>query len=349
MKSVALNAFPRTLTRRPGAKQLRLTSRIPAVIYGRQTQPLNLELKLKDFEDLLHRSASETILVDLSIDGQDAAAKRLALVQEIQHHPLSGKVMHVDFHQVAEDEKVTVNLPVESVGEALGVKTNGGILEHVLFKIKLRGFPKDLPEVIEVDVSHLDVGQAIHLGEIKLPPGWRPSGTRVSRSLPLPRRLPKRRKPPRSKPPPRRWAKPKSSAKRRKARRKLPRRRATRRVPLQETRKVPLQETRRRRRRRPRRQPKRSLRLGRSRIEAIRPGWRGSGPARGWRTCISLWVWATPGRATSEPDTMPGFWPWTGWPRAGSWNGRRESNSTRAGLEWTGMVGGCCWCNRRRI
>jgi large subunit ribosomal protein L25 len=170
MKSVALNAFPRSLTRRPGVKQLRVASRVPAVIYGRQTQPLNLELKMKDFEDLLHRSASETILVDLSIDGQEAA-KRLALVQAIQHHPLTGKVMHVDFHQVAEDEKVTVTLPVESVGVAVGVKTGGGILEHVLFKIKLRGLPKDLPEVIEVDVSELEVGQAIHLGEIKLPPG----------------------------------------------------------------------------------------------------------------------------------------------------------------------------------
>lgn len=170
MKSVALNAYPRSLTRRPGAKRLRVASRIPAVIYGRQTQPLNLELKMKDFEDLLHRSASETILVDLAIDGQDAT-KRLALVQAIQHHPLSGSVMHVDFHQVAEDEKVTVTLPVESVGLAVGVKTNGGILEHVLFKIKLRGLPKDLPEVIEVDVTNLDVGQAIHLGEIQLPPG----------------------------------------------------------------------------------------------------------------------------------------------------------------------------------
>jgi large subunit ribosomal protein L25 len=170
MKAVALNAFPRSLTRRPGAKRLRATSRIPAVIYGRHTQPLNLELKLKDFEDLLHHSVSEAILVDLAIEGQDAA-KRLALVQEIQHHPLSGQVLHVDLHQVAEDEKVTVTLPVESVGEAAGVKTGGGILEHVLFKIKLRGLPKDLPEVIEVDVSALEVGQAIHLGEIKLPPG----------------------------------------------------------------------------------------------------------------------------------------------------------------------------------
>jgi large subunit ribosomal protein L25 len=140
------------------------------VIYGRQTQPLNLELKVKDFEDLLHHSVSETILVDLSIDGQQSA-KHLALVQEIQHHPLTGRVLHVDFHQVAEDERVTVTLPVESVGEAVGVKTGGGILEHVLFKIKLRGLPKDLPEVIEVDVSSLEVGQAIHLGEIKLPAG----------------------------------------------------------------------------------------------------------------------------------------------------------------------------------
>jgi large subunit ribosomal protein L25 len=170
MKAVALNAFPRSLTRRPGAKRLRTASRIPAVIYGRQTQPLNLELKVKDFEDLLHHSVSEAILVDLSIDGPEAA-KRLAMVQEIQHHPLTGRVLHVDFHQVAEDEKVTVTLPVESVGEAAGVKTSGGILEHVLFKVKLRGLPKDLPEVIEVDVSHLEVGQAIHLGEIKLPPG----------------------------------------------------------------------------------------------------------------------------------------------------------------------------------
>jgi large subunit ribosomal protein L25 len=170
MKSVALNAFPRSLTRRPGAKRLRAAARIPAVIYGRQTQPCNLELKVKDFEDILHHSVSETILVDLAIDGE-TAGQRLALVQQIQHHPLTGQVLHVDFHQVAEDEKVTVTLPVESVGEAVGVKAGGGVLEHVLFKIKLRGLPKDLPEVVDVDVSHLEVGQAIHLGEIPLPAG----------------------------------------------------------------------------------------------------------------------------------------------------------------------------------
>jgi large subunit ribosomal protein L25 len=170
MKAVALTAFPRSQTRRKGAKQLRASARVPAVIYGREVQPQNLELKQKEMEDLLHHAASETILVDLSI-ADDANGNRLALVQEVQHHPLTGRVLHVDFHQVAEDEKVTVTLAVEALGEAVGVKAGGGVLEHVLFKVKVRGLPKDLPEVITVDVSHLEIGQAIHLNEITLPAG----------------------------------------------------------------------------------------------------------------------------------------------------------------------------------
>jgi large subunit ribosomal protein L25 len=102
---------------------------------------------------------------------EDAKPKRLVLVQEIQHHPLSGEVLHVDLHEVAEDEKVTVMVPVETLGEATGVKTDGGVLEHVLFKIKVRALPTDLPETIEVDVTHLAIGQSIHLGEIKAPSG----------------------------------------------------------------------------------------------------------------------------------------------------------------------------------
>src|SRR5207245_3978886 len=170
MKSVALNAFPRLLGRRPGAKRLRASGRIPAVIYGRQIQPQKLEVNAKEMETLIHHSVSENLLVDLEVK-DDARPKRLALVKEIQHHALSGQVLHVDFHEVGENEKVTVMVEVETVGEAEGVKTAGGVLEHVLFKIRVRGLPKDLPEVISVDVSHLNIGQAIHLGEIKAPEG----------------------------------------------------------------------------------------------------------------------------------------------------------------------------------
>lgn len=168
MKSVALNAFPRALSRRGGSKKLRSEGRIPAVIYGRQAKPENLELVARDMENLMKSAASENMLVDLSVK-ENARPNRLALVQEVQHHALNGVVLHVDFHEVAENEKVTIMVPVETEGEAVGVKTGGGVLEHVLFKIKARALPKDLPEVITVDVSNLEIGQAIHLGEIKVP------------------------------------------------------------------------------------------------------------------------------------------------------------------------------------
>ncbi len=170
MKSVPLKAYPRTQTRRGGVKKLRDTGRVPAVIYGREVKPQNLEISAKEIGDLIHHSASENLLVDLAVEN-DAHAKRLALVQEIQHHPLDGKVLHVDFHEVAENEKVIVNVPVETIGEAIGVKTGGGVLEHVLFKLKVRCLPKDLPEQIVVDVTHLELNKTIHISDLKMPAG----------------------------------------------------------------------------------------------------------------------------------------------------------------------------------
>jgi large subunit ribosomal protein L25 len=170
MKSVALNAFPRTLGRRAGSKSLRASGRIPAVIYGKLNPPQSLEINSLDIRDVIHGAASENVLLNLTVQG-DAKPSRLAIIQEIQHHVLSNQVLHIDLHEVAENEKVTMTVPVESLGEALGVKTGGGTLEHVLFKLKVRALPKDLPESLVVDVSHLDIGQAIHIGDIQPPPG----------------------------------------------------------------------------------------------------------------------------------------------------------------------------------
>lgn len=171
MKTVNLNAFPRTQTRRGEVKKLRASGRVPAVIYGKELkQPQNLEVDSKDLTNLIKHSVSENLLLDLTVK-DDARPKRLALVQEIQHHALSGQVLHIDFHEVAENEKVTIMVGIESVGEAIGVKADGGILEHVLHKIKVRALPKDLPEVLTVDVSHLKIGQSIHIGDIKPPAG----------------------------------------------------------------------------------------------------------------------------------------------------------------------------------
>jgi large subunit ribosomal protein L25 len=165
MKSVSLKAFPRKLVRRNQVKQLRAAGRVPATIYGSRRAAQNLEVSLTDLEELIHQAASENMLVDLTVEG-DGQPQRLALVQDIQHNPLSGKVLHVDFHEVSPDEKVTITVPVEPIGEAVGVKAGGGILEHVLFKLKVRALPKDLPEVIRVDVSALEIGKSLHIGEI---------------------------------------------------------------------------------------------------------------------------------------------------------------------------------------
>ena len=170
MKSVSLKAYPRSQVQRAEVKKLRTAGRIPATIYGRQAAPQNLEVDFIEVTNLLQHSASENVLVDLCVD-QDARAKRLALVQDVQHHPLSAKVMHVDLHEVAENEKVTVFVPVETTGEAAGVKNGGGTLEHVLHKLKVRCLPKDLPEEILIDVTALEIGKSIHLGEIVPPAG----------------------------------------------------------------------------------------------------------------------------------------------------------------------------------
>ena len=141
---------------------MRAGGRIPAVIYGRHNPPQNLEITSRDLENLVHAAASENVLVDLVV----GAGKRLALVKDIQHHPLSGKMLHVDMQEVAENEKVTVMVPIETIGEAVGVKTGGGVLEHVLFKIKVRATPRYLPEVITLNVTTMEIGQSVHIGEI---------------------------------------------------------------------------------------------------------------------------------------------------------------------------------------
>lgn len=170
MKSVSLKVYPRTVAGRNALKSLRSGGRIPAVIYGADQQPQSLEVDSKELDTVLHHHVSETLLLDLNVES-DARPQRLALVQDVQHHPLSRNVLHVDFHEVSADKPVVVSVTVESTGEPIGVKTGGGVLEHVLYKVKIRALPKDLPEAIVVDVSSLETGRAIHVGELQPPSG----------------------------------------------------------------------------------------------------------------------------------------------------------------------------------
>jgi len=169
MKSVPLTAYTRSVAGRNAVKKLRDAGRVPTVIYGGKTASQTLELNQLEIDKLIAHSASENVLVDLAVEG-DARPARLALVQEVQHDPITGKVLHIDFHEVSATEKVTISVPLETVGTAQGVK-DGGVLEHVLHKVKVRALPADLPVVVEVDVSEMVLGKVLHLGEIPLPAG----------------------------------------------------------------------------------------------------------------------------------------------------------------------------------
>jgi large subunit ribosomal protein L25 len=169
MKAVALTAYPRTARGRNQVKKRRATGLVPASLYGRRTEARVLEVQYEEIEKVIAHSASEHILVDLSIDGE-AGDPHLTLIQEVQHHPLNRKILHVDFHAVDPNEPVTVKVPVETVGEAVGVKA-GGLLEHIRFEVELKGLPRELPEVLEVDVSNLNLDESLTIGQLSLPEG----------------------------------------------------------------------------------------------------------------------------------------------------------------------------------
>src|SRR5690606_7872170 len=113
----------------------------------------------KSIEGILAHAVGENLLVDLEIkEEKGGTLNRLAIIQEVQHHPLCGDILHVDFHAVSVDELLHTEVPVEPVGEAAGVKTHGGILEQMLRSLEIECLPKDLPEIFRVDVSNLNVG-----------------------------------------------------------------------------------------------------------------------------------------------------------------------------------------------
>src|SRR5437773_1044300 len=166
-KQVKLTAERRTAIGRAAVRKLKASGSVPAVMYGSKDKPEALQVSKRDINALLSHAAGENILVELEIAGKS----RLALVQEVQHAPLGGAVLHVDFHAVSQDEVIQADVPLEPVGTANGVKNMGGLLEQNLRSLAIECLPRDLPDVIRVDVSALDIGDSIHVREIQLPSG----------------------------------------------------------------------------------------------------------------------------------------------------------------------------------
>ena len=170
-KQVKLTAERRTATGRSAVRKLKAHGIVPAVIYGAKDQPQPLQLAKRDISAMLSHASGENILVELEIGGDGEKTSRMALVQEVQHSPLGGDVLHVDFHAVSMDETIEADIPIEPTGTATGVKNFGGLLEQNLRSLAIECLPRDLPDLISVDVSELNIGDAIHVRDLTLPPG----------------------------------------------------------------------------------------------------------------------------------------------------------------------------------
>jgi large subunit ribosomal protein L25 len=166
-KQAKLTAERRTAIGRSAVRKLKASGSVPAVMYGSKDKPEALQVSKRDINALLSHAAGENILVELEIGGKS----RLALVQEVQHAPLGGAVLHVDFHAVSQDEVIQAEVPLEPTGIANGVKNMGGLLEQNLRTLAIECLPRDLPDVLRVDVSELNIGDSIHVREIQLPSG----------------------------------------------------------------------------------------------------------------------------------------------------------------------------------
>jgi len=170
-KQVKLSARPRSESGRNAVKQVRARGAVPAVIYGIKDAPANLEVQKKELTQLLAHAVGENILVELEINDGGKINSRLSLIQEVQHHPVRGDIIHVDFHSVSATEEIEAEVVLEPTGEAVGVKTYGGLLQQSMRALAISCTPQNLPEIITVDVSALNIGEAIHVRDIKLPAG----------------------------------------------------------------------------------------------------------------------------------------------------------------------------------
>ncbi len=157
-----LTAEKRSETGKSAARLMRRTGYLPAVVYGHGEESRALRLKKDEVQQLLGRISVATTMIDLRVDGE---APQRVLIREVQRHPFRDDILHLDFFQVRADEAIRVEVPVHLEGKSVGVEA-GGILQQIRYEIAIECLPDEIPEAFTIDVSALDVGDSIHIGDV---------------------------------------------------------------------------------------------------------------------------------------------------------------------------------------
>jgi len=160
MKSITINGSTRKVLGKKSTKELRKQEMVPCVLYG-EGEPVHFSAKELDFSKLVYTPNAHTVKIVLEKKELDA------ILQDIQFHPLSDKILHVDFYQLSENKEVSMEIPVKTEGSAPGVLISGGVLILNQRKLKVKALPKNLPDFITADISKLELGDKLYSSELK--------------------------------------------------------------------------------------------------------------------------------------------------------------------------------------
>ena len=160
MKSITINGSTRKVLGKKSTKELRKQEMVPCVLYG-EGEPVHFSAKALDFSKLVYTPNAHTVKIVLEKKELDA------ILQDIQFHPLSDKILHVDFYQLSENKEVSMEIPVKIEGSAPGVLISGGVLILNQRKLKVKALPKNLPDFITADISKLELGDKLYSSELK--------------------------------------------------------------------------------------------------------------------------------------------------------------------------------------
>src|SRR5947209_11374306 len=144
------------------ARRLRVSGRVPAVIYGAKKKTLAISVEPKQINRILGSESGHNTIIDLQVDGE----KSKVMIVDWQYEPIRGKLLHIDLKRIAMDERIRVKVPVHLVGEAAGVKQQGGIMDWVLREVEIECLPGDIPAAIDADVSELVFGQVLRVADL---------------------------------------------------------------------------------------------------------------------------------------------------------------------------------------
>ncbi len=166
MKETKLTAKTREAKGSSSAGRLRRTGWFPAVVYGEGRPGVDIQLNEHDFVMMLRTHRSENMIVDLAVEGREKPFK--VMLKAMQHHPMTGRVIHVDFYEISMTRKIEIDVPVKLTGIPTGVANEGGILEHVLRVLTVQCLPVDMVEEFALDVSDLHIGKTLRVRDVKV-------------------------------------------------------------------------------------------------------------------------------------------------------------------------------------